>query len=315
MWGIDEHGLVWRDDALASGVSEAAFEQARRDGVIRPVGRGVLAPSVLYPTDRGEALREHFRLRSIAAAAAIVRAGDATIRAVSHESAAAILGLDLLLPERTRVHLTNGRNSGGNISRERVVHPGLLSPDDVVFIDGLPVTSIGRTAVDIALQLTDFAKILTVFDSALRLGVTRTELERRLASPRRGVARARHILTLANGLSANPGESWGRAQMIEGELPVPLLQAEYLLGDGTLAICDYDWDGVVVGEFDGYGKYLREALRPGEDVADVVLREKAREERLRDLDLHVVRWRWEHLHKRQVVSHVSQQLRKFGIGR
>lgn len=312
MFGIDKHGLIWRDDALASGVSETAIKQARRDGLIRPVGRGVLAPSGLYPPGPGDALREHFRLRSVAAAAAIVRSGAIESRAISHESAAAVLGLGLLMPDAALVHVTNGRESGGNVTKERTVHPGLLPPEDVVLVEGLPVTCVARTAVDVALRLTSFAKILAVFDSALRMGVPRTELERRLAAPRRGVARARHVLTFADGLSDNPGESWSRAEMIEAGLPVPRLQSEYRLGDGSLAVCDYDWDGVVVGEFDGFGKYQREELRPGEDPADVVIREKLREDRLKDLDLHVVRWGWEHLWKRRLIAHLKQQLGKFG---
>ncbi|MGB3696622.1 MAG: hypothetical protein WBA05_04250 [Gordonia sp. (in: high G+C Gram-positive bacteria)] len=313
MWGTDAHGLIWRVDALAAGVTENALRQAQREGLIHPVGRGVFAPATLYPPDAGDARREHYRLRSLAAAAAITRSTDGDRRAISHESAAAVLGLELLLPNTTRVHVTNGRCSGGNVTATRSMHPGLLHDDDVVMIDGLPVTSPGRTAVDVALELTDFARILAAFDSALRCGVRRSELERRLTAPRRGVARARHVLGFANGLSANPGESWSRAQILEAGLPVPLLQAEYRLGDGSLAICDYDWDGIVVGEFDGFGKYLRDGLRPGEDVADVVIREKIRQDALWDLGLHVVRWHWEHLRKGRFIAHLTQNLRRFGV--
>ncbi|WP_040517966.1 hypothetical protein [Gordonia neofelifaecis] len=311
MWGIDEHGLIWRDRALASGATEAEIAKAVRGGLITVVGRGVYAPSQSHRDTPGESSREHYRLRSTAVAKELVRADDG--RALSHQSAAAVLGLELLAPDTTAVHLVNGRAGGGNVFAHRVVHPGRLEEDDVVVVAGLRVTSPARTAVDVALSLTDFSQILAVFDSALRAGVPREDLERRLAAPRRGVARARYALTLADGRSDNPGESWGRAQMIEGGVPIPALQTEYRLGSGRLAICDYDWDGQVVGEFDGFGKYRRSSLRPGEEPADAVFREKVREDGLRDLDLGVVRWTWEVLRRRRLVAYLAERLPRFGI--
>lgn len=312
MRGMDGFGLIWRDRALDSGVTEEQIAKAIRDGVIRVVGRGVYARTAMYPTDPGEAEREHYRLRSLAAAIALTRGGD-TDRAVSHESAAALLDLPLLLPTRKAVHISNGRVGGGNVLRSRIIHPGLLADDDVVDLNGLRVTSLARTAVDVAVKLTDFAQILAVFDSALRKGVPREELERRLSGPRRGVARARHVLAMADGLSDNPGESWGRAQMIEAGARIPALQSEYGIEDGHKAVCDYDWDGRAVGEFDGHGKYLREELRPGETVAEVVMREKERENQLRDLDLGVVRWGWDRLVTRTLIPYLAKRLPIFGV--
>lgn len=312
MWGMDKHGLIWRDDALAAGISDVQIAKAIRDEAITVVGRGGYVPTSVLPADPGDAYRERYRQRSLAAAVALERSGHDD-RAVSHQSAAALLGLGLLLPDRTAVHITNGRSAGGNTYPKKVVHTGGLPEADLTVVDGLRVTNLARTAVDIALSLTDCAQILAVFDSGLRMGVSRAELTDRLAAPRRGVARARHVLAFANGLSANPGESWGRAQMIEAGLPIPILQSEYDLGDGHTALCDYDWDGQVVGEFDGFGKYLREELRPGEDPGEVVVREKLREDRLRDRGLGVVRWGWRQLRRRTLVPYLRERLPKLGI--
>jgi hypothetical protein len=49
-----------------------------------------------------------------------------------------------------------------------------------------------------------------------------------------------------------------------------------------------------VGEFDGLVKYGR-TLRPDQDIAEVLVEEKRREDALRDEDLGVVRWIWEDL--------------------
>ncbi len=55
--------------------------------------------------------------------------------------------------------------------------------------------------------------------------------------------------------SASVGESWSRAQMIEADPPAPDLQKYYLLPEQD-AWVDFDWSRVLVGEFDGEGKYL-----------------------------------------------------------
>lgn len=59
-----------------------------------------------------------------------------------------------------------------------------------------------------------------------------------------------------------------------------------------IARTDFWWPGRrVVGEFDGLGKYTR-AQPGGRSPAEVVVAEKLREDRLRDLGLRVVRWTW-----------------------
>lgn len=56
---------------------------------------------------------------------------------------------------------------------------------------------------------------------------------------------------------------------------------------------DFYWPELgLVGEFDGHGKYLREEMARGRTAAEVVMAEKAREDRLRALGLRVVRWGW-----------------------
>lgn len=310
---MDEHGLIWRAQALDAGVSERQIEAAIREGHIQLVIRGAYVHTARLPSDDGERKRELYRLRCIAAAVGLAGGNGSGDRVVSHGSAAAVNGLELLLPDLSSVHLTNGRLSGGNVLAGRTIHTGTFTEDDLVVVDGVTVTSLARTAVDVALSLNDFARILTVFDSALRAGVAREELERRLAVPRHRVGLARSALAQANGLSDNPGESWSRAQMIEDGLPVPLLQSKYRLEGGHIAICDYDWEGKAVGEFDGFGKYRREKLRPGMTPEDALAAEKIREDRLRDRGLGVIRWWWEHLRAKTLTAHLRRNFARYGI--
>lgn len=117
---------------------------------------------------------------------------------------------------------------------------------------------------------------------------------------------------LLNGLSESAGESVSRVLLRHAGLPTPELQVELLDDRGRLvARPDFLWrEFGVVGEFDGKIKYLN-LLRPGETAADVVLREKQREERMRELGLIVIRWIWDEIYERdELVNRISRALRQ-----
>ncbi|MEE3849566.1 hypothetical protein VZC37_04440 [Gordonia sp. LSe1-13] len=299
----DRHGLIHRSAVLAAHFSEEDYRRAIRKKEIVPVGRGVCVAA-------GErTAREWYKLRVIAAAVT-----SEVAPTLSHQSAAAIHGLEMLKPALRRVHMITGSPNGGYRTSTQHRHVGTLRPDEIVDVDGFHVTSIERTAVDVACTSTmGFAGALAIFDSALRNGADREVMARMLRGRRRGAQQARRALHHADGLSENPGESWGRAQMIEAGLPIPRLQHEFRDDDGTLiARTDYDWDGRLVGEFDGRVKYEKH-LRPGESTADAVIREKAREDALRHRRIQVVRWTWADLEAGRVVDMIREWLTHLAI--
>jgi len=163
MWPADRYGIVHRDVALDSGFSERDIATAVHDGVLVVVARGRYVP-----TDRlgasEDARDELYRLTCIAVATG---PGQPVL---SHDSAAAVHRLKLLYPDRTYVHVTTGREGGGSRRTRRVIHGARLGPDDVVEVDGVRVTSVARTAADIALSTAKFPQALTAFDAALRAG-------------------------------------------------------------------------------------------------------------------------------------------------
>ncbi len=302
MWPTDEHGIIQRSTLLDIGVTDAEVKRALRSGEIIALDRGFYLPAAQLPTyDIDDAV---YRYKVVAAA-------SRQSMPLTHESAAAVHGLATLKPDRSVVHFGTNRSSGGRRMHSRNIHTGV--PDDVlVVVSGIAVTSIARTAVDVA-ACADLARALAVMDSALRLGVTLEELRAEAARHRiRGAAVVDAALRYADGRSANPGESWGRAQMIEAGLPVPELQTEFELGDGSTAFTDYDWGRVLIAEFDGFRKYGRD-VRPGQSVEDAVVREKVREDRLRDLGCDVVRFIWADLENRLMVPRVTQKLRRHGL--
>jgi hypothetical protein len=97
------------------------------------------------------------------------------------------------------------------------------------------------------------------------------------------------------------GESLGRELFRRHLLPMPIPQFEVFRPNGSLAgRTDWAWpEHQLFGEFDGKVKYLRHR-RVGESVADAVLREKRREDELRELtDFRFVRLVWGDLFRGQ----------------
>ena len=178
--------------------------------------------------------------------------------------------------------------------------------------NGILVTSVERTCVDLAAARANLPQALTAFDTALRAEADPETIERHLAVSRRGVAMARRAFALADARAESPGESWSRALMIDAGLPLPDLQVEYILDSGRRAICDFGLDGVFVGEFDGLIKYMRE-IRRGESPEQVVIREKIREDGLRDLGLDVGRWIWEDLRNGRMIAKLKARYDRLGI--
>lgn len=304
----DLDGLVRRNTHLNAGGEDTELRRARRHGKLVRVTRGVYRPVEPDESTRDPDFDETYRELVVAVA------GRTTQRVVSHSSAAALHGLNQHSPDQRRVHFYV--KSGGRRGRDVFLHEAALTVSDVTVVDGVLLTKLALTACDIARQ-GNFAQAVVVLDHALRLGVTRAELRSiatRFAGTK-GVGNLRQALDVADANSESVGESVSRALMIEWcEIPAPVLQAEYRDEHGKLiARVDFDWDGKVIGEFDGKVKYQRNR-RPGESASDVVIREKVREDRLRDEGLTVVRWVWDDFKRPQVLrTRIRKALAQAGV--
>lgn len=291
----DRHQLIYRDACLHAGHTDDDLRRARRRGEIVAVVRGAFVATA----DRTP--EEVHRLHVVATH----ELGLVTSGVLSHQSAAVIHQLGLLLPDLSRVHVTSDGAAHGGRTAARHDHVGPVPPDEIVIVDGVPVTSLEWTAVDVACTTQmGFAGALAVFDAALRLGADREKLERLVRATRRGIGTARRALLHADPAAENPGESWCRAQIIEAGLTIPRLQHEFHDENGSfIARTDFDWDGLLVGEFDGKIKYQKH-LRPGENVTDAVVREKNREDALRRRGVIVVRFTWDDLRNGAVADKI-----------
>lgn len=223
---------------------------------------------------------------------------------LSHGSAAAVWGLPLFRDMVSQVHVTRDRRGGG-VRRSFVhVHGSPLRDDDRVLLDGHVVTSLARTAVDLARTLS-YDKGVAIADQALALGADPAQLAECLEQAHRwyGCPKARRVVAFADGRSESVGESFSRIRLDGLGLPAPELQYEVFDDNGYLfARADFAWvERRTIGEFDGLSKYgvLR---RPGETAEEAVIREKLREDALRDYGWQVVRWTWEQLRTPRVIA-------------
>lgn len=267
--------------------------RAARGDEVR-VSRGVYmaaAPwTALGPTDR---------YRALVTAVAETRRNRPVL---SHWSAAAVLGLPVVGGWPPTVHTIVGGASGGRSRNSVVAHCVALDDADVVEIDGLLVTSVARTVLDMAI-CDSFMSSVVLADAALHVDrwkgraplVTKDELWELWQSrvPFRGHGMARRVIDFAVTLADSPIESVSRVSMRVVGCPRPELQTRHSDGEGVIGEVDFDWPEFgLIGEADGDLKYLDRGNRGWRTAEQVVLDERIREDRLRGLPRNLTRWRW-----------------------
>ena len=289
------------------GWTDAALNSAVAAGRLVRVRRGTYSPP-------GELkwLAEHRRL--ITATLPELLPGSV----VSHASAAVLHGLPVREAWLDRVHVTRPGTAHAHARAHGITQLSRapLQPADVDEVQGVPVTSLGRTAVDLA-RTQEFAWGVIVCDAALRRGASHAALQSCIEAGRRwsGNGRARSCVDFADGRSESPLESLSRVQLHRFALPRPQLQFEVVDSGLWLARCDFAWPEFgVVGECDGKVKYGADANQ-GMSAADVVMAEKRREATIREAGWSVVRWGWaEASDGITLANRVGRELERHGLG-
>lgn len=241
--------------------------------------------------------RERYLLRIRAYADAPGRAP-----VLSHASAAALHGLPIIGDWPTLPHCTAGISAGGRSSANVVWHSAPLPDGDVVEADGLLVTSVARTVLDLAVSAT-FVSAVASLDHALFVDTrggrqTLLSLDQLLECyarrmPFRAHARARAVVEFGETGAQTPIESASRVGMWKAGAPRPVLQQPFYDHLGFIGETDFDFPlHGIVGEADGDRKYLDPNFRSGRSAERVVLDDKRREDRLRAIGRRVSRWGW-----------------------
>lgn len=285
-------GAITRRQALG-GCSAGEIRGHLRRGTWTAVRRGV------YVAGRPEG-----RQRLVAEAAACWLAlGRRAV--LSHDAAAALHGL--LSPEDGAVELTSAELHGRVVPGFRL-HPAALPPGHVVHAGRLPVTSVARTAVDLARRLPFETAVALVDDALHRQLVDRDDLARVVRDCERWphIRRAGRAVEAADGSAESPLETRCRLLFHGHGLPEPETQSVLVdPADGWYARVDFCWPRHrTVVEADGRLKYV---------VPADLWAEKLRQERIEELGWAVLRVTW-HQVTREPERTVARVLRAFTRG-
>lgn len=291
-----QDGVLTTRQVEEAGVSEVLLRTLLRSGAWVVLVRG----SYLVEPERSE--RE--RRRSWARAGTLLVPGSAA----SHHTAAALLGIRGA-PRAGVVHVS--RAAKALVRPQLHPHRATFGPDDVVDLDGLPVTSPRRTLTDLVPGL-DRLEAQAVLDSALHTGaVSRSELLRagEAAQRRAGHPVAGDVWADADGRSESPLESRVRRRCLDGGVrPVELQRPVVDRWGRAVAVADlaFDWrqlsqalgapvpartdvDRPLLGEADGR-RFHGEG--DGDEDEDVFVWDRRRQNAVQGLGFVVVRFTW-----------------------
>ena len=238
-----QHGAFSRRQAIDCGATDTLIHRRKKAGRWRRVAPGVY---VLAGWERT------FRQRVIVAVLQVPGS------AASHECAALLQRLDGV--RTAPIEITVPRTSGAKPKGVTVHRSDDLLEEDVEVIDGIRTTTVTRTLVDLAAQISR-NDLECAYESGVRRGATSLEaieklVERVGRSGRRGVTRARALIKIAvRDGERNGSELETRFFQILRELglPLPTRQRQVFRPDGRFAYADYAYDDEkVVFELQGY---------------------------------------------------------------
>ena len=151
----ENDGLVTASQARAIGIVDSVLARMTRRGKLERVARGVYRIPY-FPADRLSQYRE---------AILWARASHGPEKvALSHETALAVYGISDVNPSQVHITVPNGARLRRRKPKWIVIHRGTLSPTDVTMHEGLPVTTVERSVLD-------------VVDETGRLGLARQALK------------------------------------------------------------------------------------------------------------------------------------------
>ena len=146
------------------------------------------------------------------------------------------------------------------VSKSARAHRGLivrnetLEPDEVTAIGRLPVTTVARTAFDLARHLPRDRALprLDALMHATPFSFEDVSLLAKRHRGARGLRRLDEVLPLVDGGAASPRESWLRLLLIDAGLPRPATQIPINDGWRPVGLLDMGWEDYMVAvEYDG----------------------------------------------------------------
>lgn len=313
---LAQGGVFTAAQAAAFGMNEDELRfELRRKHLVRVRHRVFSTADLIAAADPAG------RHRICAAAAMLKRGWSAQTKppfplVAGHGTAAAIWGL----PTRNRIYQPPRSRTAGSapaqlnpipdalpgfvelVSADRCkrtyraavgVRPAALPAHHVAVVDGVPVTSLARTAVDL-MRESPRQDAHIIADAALRLGCDKTELQAAAATCAtwRGGRQAVEAAAFADARAASAAESVTRLLLADNGVPTPELQYEIRDSQGRKRLLDIALvETLVAVEPDGKVKFTDSWGDPGETL----WKEKLREDSIRDIGWEFVRPTWQQL--------------------
>ena len=273
---IGTHDIRLRRELIAAGWTDRDIGRAVRSGLIHRIRYGAYVDATLWTMLDSDRNKHRARSR------AVLRTAHPS-SVLTHQSALAehvdsLWRLCLDDVALTRTDGVAGRHEAGIIH-----HSGALHLPDITVRNGVPVSTPARNAIEI-LSTNDTELGLCLLNALLHAGRTNLDEVRAMA------ARTEHwphtlgvrvTIGLADPRISSIAESRTVHLCHRENVPLPVPQVEVRDALGKLLGCvDFLWPkhGVFL-EFDGRLKYEL-FRRPGESLADYLMREKKREERI-----------------------------------
>lgn len=253
---LRQHGVVHHRQLIALGLSRGAIQRRVAAGRLHPAHRGVYAVGHSRLTLRGRWL------------AAVLACGPGA--ALSHRDAGHLSNLRASGNARIEVTVpvaTRPRRPGIR------VHRATLGPDDITVIDGIPVTSLARTLLDLAAVLRPHQLARAIEAPERQHIFDRRPIDALLAgNPRHPGARPLRA-ALATYIEGTTTESDYEALLLylctEHGLPLPHVNAALTLPDGITIRPDAMWPAHrLVVEIDGDDWHAHRSARRRDHARD-----------------------------------------------
>ncbi|NEK86099.1 type IV toxin-antitoxin system AbiEi family antitoxin domain-containing protein [Blastococcus saxobsidens] len=273
-------GLFTAADARRAGYGHPEIRSMCATGRWVRLRRGIYVAA--DDLARAEQQGRRFQLDCLAVLVALDRPGAA----LGHGTAARLWGLPV--PRPPTISLVDPAHT--RTGRDHRMTQTPLADDEVAVRGPFRLTTPARTLVDHA-RSEPLEEAVVAMDAALLAERVVPEQLRTAASRAArwpGARRAERAVVLADGRAESPLETRGRLRIAGAGLPVPELQVEIRAEGRLVAVVDAWFDDAAVAvEFDRQVKYT-DPWR-GRSPERVLWEEKRREDRLRALDIGVVR--------------------------
>jgi predicted transcriptional regulator of viral defense system len=262
-----QHGVIDYPQLKALGLSRQSIDHRVRNGRLHRIHRGVYAVGHKRLTQRGRWM------------AAVLAGGDGAV--LSHRSAAALWQL---LPARRRIHVSTPKDLHNRDGIQ--FHSQSMQLDEVTTHDGIPVTTVARTLLDIA--ATDPDNLERAFNEAEYRRLWDATGVRELIDRYPGRAGTPALAALTPmGHTREELEHRFQAFVEKFDLPRPMRNADLELEPGRWIRVDAMWpDAKLIVELDS---------RAAHDTTSRFDSDRERDRILSLAGWRVIRLTWKHL--------------------